>query len=179
MSATLTWGKLCQGAGKSRTETRGQRFNMTTIEPILSTGILSTLKEFVNATKLHPVLVNFTAALVPASVFSDLAGRIVKSEPLRHAAWWTMFYATAVTPFTAITGWLFWMSDDNGVSGMAIHKWLGSVLALLLFGLFLWRWKLYRRQQWPTPVYFVVGIAFVAALVYQSHLGGEQVFSSM
>ena len=152
---------------------------MTTIEPMLGAGILSALKEFVNATKLHPILVNFTAALVPVSVASDLLVASIKSESLRNTAWWTLFYATAITPFTAITGWLFWMPDDNGASGMAIHKWLGSGLALLLFGLFAWRWNLHRRQQWPTPAYFVAGIIFVAALAYQGHLGGQQVFSGM
>jgi len=152
---------------------------MITIEPMLGAGMLSVLKEFVNATKLHPVLVNFTAALMPVSVFSDFAGCFVKSESLRNAAWWTLFYATVITPFTAITGWLFWMPDDNGVVGMTIHKWLGSGLVLLLFGLFAWRWNLHRRQQWPTPMYFVVGIIFIGALVYQGHLGGQQVFSGM
>jgi len=146
---------------------------------MFGTGMLSALKQFVNVTKLHPILVNFTAALVPVSVASDFAGRVVKSESLRHTAWWTLFYATAITPFTAITGWLFWMPDDNGASGMTIHKWLGSGLALLLFGLFAWRWNLHRRQQWPTTAYFVAGVIFVAALAYQGHLGGQQVFSGM
>ena len=116
---------------------------------------------------------------MPVSVFSDLAGRVIKSEPLRHTAWWTLFYATAITPFTAITGWLFWMSDDNGASGMTIHKWLGSGLAVLLFVLFAWRLNLYRRQQWPSAPYFVAAAVFLAALAYQGHLGGQQVFSGM
>lgn len=152
---------------------------MTSFEPILAAGIIPALKQFVSATKLHPILVNFTAALVPVSVASDLFGRLVKAESLRSTGWWTLFYATMVTPFTAITGWLFWMGDDNGVTGMTIHKWLGSGLAVLLFGLFAWRCKLHRKNQWPTVAYFVMGIIFVAALAYQGHLGGEQVFSGM
>jgi uncharacterized membrane protein len=152
---------------------------MKTIEPILATQILPWLQNFVMSTKLHPILVNFTAALVPVSVASDLIGRLVKSEALRDTGWWTLFYATIVTPFTAITGWLFWMPDDNGAAGMTIHKWLGSGLALLLLALFAWRWRLHRRQQWPTVGYFVVGVVFIAALVYQGHLGGAQVFGGM
>src|SRR6516225_9591679 len=119
------------------------------IESILGAGIISGMKQFVMTTRLHPILVNFTAALVPISLFSDLAGRLLKSEPLRHAAWWTLLYATAITPLTAITGWLFWMPGDNDAFGMTIHKWLGSALAGLLFALTAWRWSLYRRQQWP------------------------------
>jgi uncharacterized membrane protein len=152
---------------------------MTTFEPVLAAGILPALKQFVMATKLHPILVNFTAALVPVSVASDFIGRIFKIESLRNTGWWTLFYATIVTPFTAITGWLFWMGDDNGVTGMTIHKWLGTGLAVLLFGLFAWRRHFHKKQHWPTLGYFVLGAVFVAALAYQGHLGGEQVFSGM
>ncbi|MBU6408942.1 MAG: DUF2231 domain-containing protein [Verrucomicrobia bacterium] len=152
---------------------------MITIEPTLAAGILLPLQKFVVATKLHPILVNFTAALAPVSVGSDLIGRFLKRESFRQTAWWTLFYATAITPFTAITGWLFWMPDDNGVTGMTIHKWLGSSLAVLLFGLFAWRLNLHRKKQWPTAAYFVVGLIFVAALAYQGHLGGDQVFGGM
>ena len=152
---------------------------MTTIGTAMAGGILPALQQFVMTTKLHPILVNFTAALVPVSVFSDFIGRLIKSEPLRHTAWWTLFYATAITPFTAITGWLFWVSDDNGVRGMTIHKWLGTGLALLLFSLFAWRRQLHRRQEWPTLAYFIFGAVFVVALAYQGHLGGQQVFSGM
>jgi len=153
---------------------------MINIEPVLGAGIISALQNFVMATKLHPILVNFTAALVPVSVFSDLAGRVIKSEALRHTAWWTLFYATIVTPFTAITGWLFWMSDDNGVTGMTIHKWLGTSFAVLLFGLFAWRLKLRLQQdKWVSTPYLILGAVFVAALAYQGHLGGQQVFSGM
>lgn len=150
-----------------------------TIQPILGAGVITTLQQFVSTTKLHPILVNFTAALVPVSIASDLLGRIFKAESLRHTGWWTLLYAIIVTPFTAITGWLFWMSDDNGVTGMTIHKWLGTGLAVLLFGLFAWRRHFHKVQKSPTISYFILGAIFVAALAYQGHLGGEQVFSGM
>lgn len=152
---------------------------MTTTNLMLASGILPALQQFVSATKLHPILVNFTAALVPISVASDMAARFFQNESLRNTAWWTLFYATVITPFTAITGWLFWMSDDNGVTGMTIHKWLGTAFAVLLFGLFAWRFKLHRQQRWATTIYLIVGVIFVAALAYQGHLGGVQVFSGM
>jgi uncharacterized membrane protein len=152
---------------------------MTTTNLMLASGILPALQQFVTATKLHPILVNFTAALVPVSVATDAAARFFKNESLRHTAWWTLFYAMVITPFTAITGWLFWMSDDNGVTGMTIHKWLGTGLAALLFGLFVWRLKLHRQHRWATIPYLIVSIIFVAALAYQGHLGGLQVFSGM
>ena len=149
------------------------------IEPIFAASVVGALKQFVTLTKLHPILVNFTAALVPVSVASDLAGRLYKSEPLRNTAWWTLLYATIVTPFTAIAGWLFWMDDDNGVTGMTIHKWLGTALVVLLFGLFVWRRNLHRRQQWAPASYLIFGILVIAAFVVQGHLGGHQTFSGM
>ena len=152
---------------------------MTPTDVMLAYGVLPTLQHFVTATKLHPILVDFTAALVPVSVASDVAARFFKNESLRNTSWWTLFYATVITPFTAITGWLFWMSDDNGVTDMTIHKWLGTGLAVLLFALFAWRFNLHRKNQWPTTAYFIAGFIFVAALAYQGHLGGVQVFSGM
>ncbi len=147
---------------------------MINVEPVFAASVIPALKKFVNATYLHPILVNFTAALVPVSVFSDIVSRFRKNESLRNAAWWTLFYAVVITPFTAITGWLFWMHDDNGVTGMTIHKWLGTGLAVLLFGLFAWRLSLYRKQVWATTGYLILGVIFVAALVVQGHLGGDQ-----
>ena len=130
-------------------------------------------------TKLHPILVNFTVALVPVSVASDIIGRLRQNESMRNAGWWTLFYAIIVTPFTALTGWLFWMKDDNGVVGLTIHKWLGTGLAVLLFGLFIWRRNLHQKKQWPTLAYFVAGGVCIAALAIQGYLGGKQVFGGM
>jgi uncharacterized membrane protein len=149
------------------------------IEPMIAANFISALQQFVSETKLHPILVNFTAALVPLSVAADAVGRWRKDESLLNTGWWTLFCATAITPFTALAGWLFWMPDDNGVTGMTIHKWLGTSLAVLLFGLFAWRLKIHRQKQWATIPYFITGAIFIVALVYQGYLGGQQVFSGM
>ena len=137
------------------------------------------LHHWVTVLKLHPILVNFTAALVPVSVLADAVGRWRRNEELRATAWWTLLAAAWVTPFTAAAGWLFWMDDDQGVREMTIHKWLGTSLAIVLVALFLWRRKLRRRQAWPTAPYLIVGLLVVAALIVQGTLGGDQVFSGM
>lgn len=149
------------------------------LEPMLAAGFISALKEFVSATKLHPILVNFTAALVPVSVAADTIGRWRQDESLRSTGWWTLACATAITPFTALAGWLFWMPDDSGITGMTIHKWLGTSLAVLLFGLFAWRIKFQLQKKWVSIPYLVPGAIFIVALVYQGYLGGQQVFSGM
>lgn len=141
--------------------------------------MISALRAFVSFTKLHPILVNFTAALIPCSVAADLGGRWKKNQELRATAWWAMLVAGLVTPFTAITGWLFWMHDDQGVLGMTIHKWLGTSLGFLVVAMLLWRRRFRLRREWPSAGYLVVAVAIVLLLVVQGTLGGQQVFSGM
>ena len=176
----LTVEKDCQPCTELKKEKIRKGFNMTMTNLMLASGILPALQQFVSATKLHPILVNFTAALVPISVASDVAARFLKNESLRNTAWWTFFYTTAITPFTAITGWLFWMSDDNGVTGMTIHKWLGTGLALLLFGpVCLAAYAAPATPAGPRSPTLIVGGLFIVALSVQGYLGGAQVFSGM
>lgn len=145
----------------------------------MAVDMLTGLREFVWVTKLHPVLVDFTAALVPVSVGSDWAARLLKKDSLAETAWWCLAYAVCITPFTALSGWLFWMKDDTGSSGMAVHKWLGTAMVLSLAALFLWRRSFRNRAQRVSGAYLALGLLLVALLAYQGHLGGAQVFDSM
>lgn len=137
------------------------------------------LHQFVSSYKIHPILVNFTAALIPVSVGSDILGKVCGKPTLRDTGWWTMCFAACITPFTAFAGWLFWMKDDVGVTNMTIHKWLGTIAAVLLIGFVLWRWWFFKSDSWPSLLYLLVGLAIVGVVVYQGHLGGEQSFMSM
>jgi uncharacterized membrane protein len=140
-------------------------------------GALAAVKHLVDVVKLHPILVNFTAALVPVSLGSEVLGRLLRRETLRTTACWTLLYAAIITPFTAAAGWLFWAPDDNGDLGMTIHKWLGTGLAVVLVGLIAWRGSIWKRSGWPAVAYLLVALAVVIALVYQGYLGGTKVFS--
>ncbi len=146
---------------------------------LLADSVYETLRQFVSAYKVHPILVNFTAALIPVSVGSDILARVFGKQTLRDTGWWTLCFAAVITPFTASAGWLFWMEDDNGVIGMTIHKWLGTALAMLLVGLVLWRWWFFKSNSRPSVVYLLVALVVVGAVVYQGHLGGDQSFGSM
>jgi len=127
---------------------------------------------------VHPVLVNFTAALVPASVLSDVLGRLLRRGSLRHAAWWTLVYAAAVTPFTALAGWFWKRSIEAALSAdlIAVHQWLGIWLAFAFPALVIWRRGFHRRGESPGLAYFATAALTLLALVYQGHVGGGMAF---
>jgi uncharacterized membrane protein len=126
----------------------------------------------------HPILVNFTAALIPASVFSDLLGKLLRRESLQHAAWWTLLYAAAVTPFTALAGWFWKRSIEAALSAdvIAVHQWLGVWLAFAFAVLVLWRWRFHRRGEGPGLAYLLTAALTLLALMYQGHVGGSMAF---
>jgi uncharacterized membrane protein len=126
----------------------------------------------------HPILVNFTAALIPASVFSDLLGKLLRRESLQHAAWWTLLYAAAVTPFTALAGWFWKRSIEAALSAdvIAVHQWLGVWLAFAFPVLVLWRWRFHRCGESPGLAYLLTAALTLLALMYQGHAGGSMAF---
>lgn len=128
---------------------------------------------------LHPILVNFTAALVPASVGSDLLGKFLKKESLHNAAWWTLLYATLITPLTVIAGWL-WKAELPAAALpedlIFIHQWLGTLLILLFALLTIWRGWLFYKGKDPNFLYFIIAAIVVGALAWQGNLGDKMVF---
>lgn len=129
---------------------------------------------------LHPMLVNFTAAMVPASLGSDLAGRILRRPSLTASAWWMLVYATAITPLTALAG--FWwkkrVNDALTPKLVAQHQWLGLALVASFVVLLLWRRSAYRVSGPPSWAYLTFAAVLVVALVLQGVLGGAMLFGS-
>jgi uncharacterized membrane protein len=127
---------------------------------------------------LHPILVNFTAALVPVSVFSDILGKLLRRASLNHAAWWTLLYATAITPCTALAGWFWKRAIEAALPAdvIAVHQWLGISLAVALILLTIRRGTLHQRGRSPGLAYLLPAALLVGALMYQGHLGGSMTF---
>lgn len=127
----------------------------------------------------HPILVNFTAGLIPTSVMSDLLGRVSGKGSLSSAAWWMLLFATLLTPATALTGW-FWKQTLPSAALPAdliqIHQWLGSALAILFVIMTLWRARMYFREEIPSIVYLIFAALAVGLLAIQGNLGGTMVF---
>lgn len=132
-----------------------------------------------NLPPIHPILVNFTAALIPTSFVADVLGRWLGRDSLRHAAFWMMAVGAAVTPLTVAAGWLWarQMEDMRG-SAMTTHQWLGTGLAVVFAVVAVWRWRYHARAQVPGVPYLVVLGVLVGGLTYQGHLGGGMSFGT-
>jgi uncharacterized membrane protein len=135
---------------------------------------LATYFSPISPSHIHPILVNFTAALIPASIASDLLGRFLRKQSLHDAAWWMLLYAAAITPFTAVAGLLWKPSVEEMLPKQMLmtHQWLGISLATLFIILAIWRWRLYSRRTGPTYAYLGFAILILAGLIFQGNLGG-------
>lgn len=125
--------------------------------------------------EFHPILVNFTAALLPIAFLSDVLGRVFRRRSLHDAAWWTLLFAAVITPFTAAAGW-WWRSKVVSTLPpelIRVHQWLGTAAVLLFIVLAVWRWRIYKRDGSPSLAYLSFALVVVLALVYQGSLGGR------
>lgn len=126
---------------------------------------------------LHPILVNFTVALISTSLAADLLGRMLSRTSLRATGWWTLLLAACLTPVTAAFGWL-WMNSMSDMDHwqMAYHKWLGIGITVALFFAVAWRAWIYREDGWPGMGYFLFFASLFVAVVAQAELGGSMTF---
>lgn len=128
--------------------------------------------------EFHPILVNFTAALLPLALLSDILGRLFQRQSLHHVAWWMVLYAAAITPFTAAAGWWWKITAGSSLPPnlITVHQWLGTSAVIVFAVLALWRWSIHKRDATPSFAYLTFALIAVAALVYQGSLGGRMVF---
>jgi plastocyanin/uncharacterized membrane protein len=128
--------------------------------------------------EIHPILVNFTAALLPLALLSDLLGRILRRQALHAAGFWMMVYEAAITPLTVIAGWWWKTTEANQLPAKLImaHQWLGTIAALLFLLLAAWRWRFHKRAIQPSWTYLIFVSVALVALIYQGSLGGAMVF---
>lgn len=128
--------------------------------------------------EFHPILVNFTAALLPLAFLSDLLGLWFKRASLHNAGAWMVLYAAIITPLTGAAGW-WWKSQVGPAlppAVITVHEWLGTSLAVIFILLAIWRWRIQKRNAVPGITYMVVLAIVALALVYQGSLGGLMVF---
>ena len=128
--------------------------------------------------EIHPILVNFTAALLPLAFLCDVLGLAFRRQSLHHGAFWMVLFEACITPLTAAAGW--WWKSAVGAAlpprVITVHEWLGTSAAVIFIALAAWRWNFHKRDQAPTVAYMAVALIAVLALVYQGSLGGAMVF---
>lgn len=128
--------------------------------------------------EFHPILVNFTAALLPLAFLSDMLGLWWKRASLHNAAAWMVLYEAIITPLTGAAGW-WWKSQAGSAlphAVITVHALLGTSLAVIFILLAIWRWRIQKRNAVPGVSYMVVVAIVALALVYQGSLGGLMVF---
>jgi uncharacterized membrane protein len=128
--------------------------------------------------EFHPIFVNFTAALLPLALLSDILGRIFRRQSFHHAAWWMVLYAALITPLTAAAGWWWKLAEGAALPAklITVHQWLGTAAVLLFAVLAVWRWSIHKRNASPGLAYLMFALIVVLAVVYQGSLGGRMVF---
>ena len=127
---------------------------------------------------IHPILVNFTAALIPASFAADLLGAWLNRDGLRQTAWWTLLLAAVITPFTALFGWVWlWAGSHGGGTLISIHQWLGTILAIAVVGMAIWRGMRFKRGgNRPGWAYGIVAAVLLGGVMVQGDVGGAMSF---
>jgi plastocyanin/uncharacterized membrane protein len=128
--------------------------------------------------ELHPILVNFTAALLPLALLSDLLGLWLRRPSLHNAALWMVLYEAIITPLTGLAGWWWKFQTAAALPSnlIAVHQWLGTSLVVLIVVLAVWRRRIHKKNATPTIPYLLFAGVVMLALVYQGSLGGLMVF---
>jgi len=167
MTAKLIVPSASEQGGHAKVATGGDEER-----PTLKWSPPTTPEEF------HPILVNFTAALLPLAFLSDVFGRIFRRQSLHNAAWWMVLYAAAITPFTAAAGWWWKHAAASALPAnlITMHQWLGTLAAVLFMVLALWRWSIHKRDVPPGFAYLTCALIAVLVLVYQGSIGGKMLF---
>ena len=129
-----------------------------------------------NLAALHRLLIGFTASLIAVSALSDLLAVLLKKQSLRSTAAWTLGYAAAITPITALSGYLWWDSLPYVYQRwMIAHVWLRVGLAVVLPPLAIWRGRIHWREQLPGIPYLLAGIIVFGGSVFQGNMGRDAV----
>jgi uncharacterized membrane protein len=125
--------------------------------------------------EVHPSIVHFPLALLPAAVAADLLGRATGSETLRAMGRVLMPAAAASAAVAAVTGLV--AQEEVTAEGVAqdllvTHRNLNISLVTLSTALAAWR----LRSERPSTGYLALALAGLGAMSYSAYLGGKMVY---
>jgi uncharacterized membrane protein len=125
--------------------------------------------------EVHPAIVHFPLALLPAAVAADLLARATGSETLRAMGRVLMPAAAAGAAVAAVTGLV--AQEEVAADGVAqdllvTHRSLNLTLVTLSTALAAWR----LRRERPSTGYLALALAGLGAMSYSAYLGGKMVY---
>jgi len=122
--------------------------------------------------RLHPMLVHFPIAFIPAALFTAIVGR--KRPGFAKPVQFLVVTGGLSAPVAALSGWLgggLGLGGDDWV--MQSHRWIGTGIGLGALALAIWALK--RPQSDRNPV-MIAGLAVLTvAILAQGWFGGALV----
>ena len=135
-----------------------------------SAGFLARLADWFG--RLHPIVVHFPMAFLPAALFTAVAGR--KRPAFAAPVQFLVVAGGLLAALSAALGWLnagFALSTEDHL--LEAHRWLGSFIGV--FALALATWAARRPDRARSPA-MIVGLSIITvAVLAQGWLGGALV----
>ncbi len=129
---------------------------------------------------IHPVLVHFPIAFLPAFFIIDLAGTLAKKSEWRSVASWFLYAGVITSMFTVISGFTAADSAKHGENVHGIMETLelyGIIVLILAFVLSIWRLIRGNSIRGAANVLFLIFSAMLCVVIMLgADLGGLLVY---
>ncbi|MGZ8195605.1 MAG: DUF2231 domain-containing protein [Methylosarcina sp.] len=129
---------------------------------------------------IHPMLVHFPIAYLPAFLIIDLAGTFIKKPEWRWVASWFLYLGAIMSVFAVVSGF---MAGDSVAHGENVHGIMemleiyGVITLILVFVLSIWRLKSGSRITGPANALFLMlSTILCVVIMLGADLGGLLVY---
>ncbi len=143
------------------------------MEPAEDRSEMSTVERLMDwFGRLHPMLVHFPIAFLPAALVTAVVGR--KRPAFLAPVQFLVIAGGIVAPLAALLGWFdagFDYATDDWL--LQFHRWLGTGIGLGALGLAIWSW---RKPEASQGAGMIAGLSLITvSVVIQGWFGGAMV----
>ncbi len=143
------------------------------MEPAEDRSEMSTVERLMDwFGRLHPMLVHFPIAFLPAALVTAVVGR--KRPAFLAPVQFLVIAGGIVAPLAALLGWFdagFDYATDDWL--LQFHGWLGTGIGLGALGLAIWSW---RKPEASQGAAMIAGLSLITvSVVIQGWFGGAMV----